>query len=102
MDAALDAGIPAIEQHCIGLADTFIDGLRRIEGVRITSPLHPSVRSAIVTFTIGDLDPHQCAAALWSRDRVVVRVCNDARLRACFAAYNSSGTSKRRWPRSSD
>jgi selenocysteine lyase/cysteine desulfurase len=31
------------------------------------------------------------AAALWARDRIVVRVCNDARLRACFAAFNDEG-----------
>jgi L-cysteine/cystine lyase len=89
MDAALARGLPDIEQHCTALADAFVEGLQGIEGVRITSPLHPSMRSAIVTFTVGDLDPHRCAAALWSRDRVVVRVCNDARLRACVAACNS-------------
>jgi selenocysteine lyase/cysteine desulfurase len=89
-DAALASGVPAIERHCTALTDVFLAGLQRIEGVRITSPLHPSVRSAIVTFSIQGLDPHQCAAALWSRDRVVMRVCNDARLRACFAAFNTN------------
>jgi L-cysteine/cystine lyase len=90
MDAAMAAGLPAIEAHCVGLADRFVGGLRRIDGVRTTTPLDPSVRSAIVTFTIGELNPHECAAALWLLDRVVVRVCNDARLRACFAAFNDA------------
>ena len=88
MDTAMEARIPAIESHCMALGDRFVEGLQRIKGVRITSPLHRSVRSAIVTFAIAELDPHQTAAALWAEDRIVVRVCNDARLRACFAAFN--------------
>jgi selenocysteine lyase/cysteine desulfurase len=90
MDAALERGVAAIERHCVGLADAFVEGLQGIEGVRMTSPLDGSVRSGIVTFAIGELNPHECAAAMWAGDRVVMRVCNDARLRACFAAYNSA------------
>jgi len=88
MDAALEAGQATIEAHCIGLADRFVAGLRHIEGVRITTPLDASVRSAMVTFTVGGHNPHECAAALWGLDRIVVRVVNDARVRACFAAFN--------------
>ncbi len=88
IDAATSVGLPAIEAHCIALADRFIEGLQRIDGVRFTTPLDPSVRSAIVTFAIGELNPHECTAALWGLDRIVVRACNDARLRACFAAFN--------------
>ncbi len=88
LDAAMAAGIPPIEAHCVALADRCVEGLRAIEGVRITSPLDASVRSAIITFTVGDLKPHETAAALWGLDRITTRVCNDARLRACFAAYN--------------
>jgi len=90
LDAAMQAGAPAIEAHCVGLGDRFVEGLRRIDGVRITTPLDPSVRSAIVTFAIGELNPHECAAALWELDRIVMRACNDARLRACFAAFNDA------------
>lgn len=89
LDAALDRGVTAVERHCLALADAFVAGLQRFERVRITSPLHPSVRTAVITFAVEDLDPHQCVAALWSCDRVVMRVCNDARLRACFAAFNT-------------
>jgi L-cysteine/cystine lyase len=88
LDAAMQSGIPAIESHCAALGDMFVEGLQRIERVRVTTPLHVSVRSAIITFVIGDQNPHQSTAALWAGDRIVVRVCNDARLRACFAAFN--------------
>jgi L-cysteine/cystine lyase len=91
MDAALDVGVPAIEAHCMGLASRCIDGLRRIDGVRITTPLDASVRSGIVTFAIGELNPHETVASLWRLDRIVGRVCNDARIRLCFAAYNDEG-----------
>lgn len=89
LDAATTTGIKDIESHCVGLADRFVEGLQHISGVRLTSPLDASVRSGIVTLTIGEHNPHQSAAALWALDRIVVRVCNDARLRACFAAFNN-------------
>lgn len=81
-------GMPEVEQRCLALADRFVAGLLRIDGVRITSPLHPSVRTGIVTWQVAALDPHQVAAALWQLDRIAVRVCNDARVRACFHVFN--------------
>ncbi len=87
LDAALDTGATAIEAHCVGLGDRFVAGLQAIDGVRITTPLDVSVRSGIVTFSLGEHNPHRVAAALWAMDGIVMRVCNDARLRACFAAY---------------
>jgi L-cysteine/cystine lyase len=91
LDDAIRTGSGAIEGHCRAIADRFLNGLEGIDGARITTPTHDSVRSGIVTFAMSDLDPHRVAAALWARDRIVVRVCNDARLRACFAAFNDEG-----------
>jgi L-cysteine/cystine lyase len=81
-------GIASIETRCGALADRFVDGLRRIEGVRITTPLDASVRSAIVTFEVSRQNPHETVAALWAMERVVMRVCNDRRVRACFHVFN--------------
>jgi L-cysteine/cystine lyase len=93
MDEIAAISAPAVEARCLELASRFIAGLRAITGVRITTPLDASVRSGIVTFEIGSdagpLDPHRAAAALWALDRIVVRVCNDRRLRACFHIFNS-------------
>ncbi len=88
LDTAAGAGASVIEAHCVGLADRFVAGLTSMPNIRITTPLDRSVRSGIVTFQIGEHNPHQVAAALWASDKIVVRVCNDARLRACLAAYN--------------
>jgi selenocysteine lyase/cysteine desulfurase len=81
-------GMPAIEARCLGLASRFIEGIRAIDGVRITTPLDPSVRSGIVTFEVRDLNPSETCAALWQIDRVVARVCNDRRVRLCFHIFN--------------
>jgi selenocysteine lyase/cysteine desulfurase len=80
--------MPSIEKRCLELATRFIASLRRIDGVRLTTPLDPSVRSGIVTFDVRDLNPSQVCAALWRIDRIVGRVCNDRRVRACFHVFN--------------
>ena len=81
-------GTPAVEARCLELADRFVAGAERIGGVRITTPLHRSVRSGIVTFTIGDLNPSETVAALYRDAGVVARVCNDRRVRVCFHIFN--------------
>jgi selenocysteine lyase/cysteine desulfurase len=83
-----DVGVPAIEARCLELASRFIDGMRGVDGVRLTTPLDPSVRSGIVTFEVRDLNPSQTCAALWQLDRIVGRVCNDRRVRVCFHIFN--------------
>ena len=81
-------GVPAVEARCRELADRFVAGAECIEGVRLTSPLDPSVRSAMVTFVIDDLNPSETCAALWTAGKIVGRVCNDKRVRVCFHIFN--------------
>jgi len=92
LEAALElfaeAGMPAVEARCLELASRFIDGLTAIEGVRITTPLDEPLRSGIVTFTVRDYNPSETVSAMWCIDRIVARVCNDRRVRACFHAFN--------------
>lgn len=88
LDMVAGAGMPAVEARCMALADRFVAGARAIEGVRITTPLDASVRSAMVTFAVRDYNPHETVAALYGIDRIVGRVCNDKRLRVCFHIYN--------------
>jgi L-cysteine/cystine lyase len=83
-----EIGLPAIEARCIELATRFADGIAAIDGVRITSPLDLSVRSGIITFTVRDYSPSETVSALWCIDRIVARVCNDRRVRACFHVFN--------------
>jgi len=92
LDAALDLfdelGMREVERRCVELASRFIDAISGAAGVRITSPLDPALRSGIVTFTVGDLNPSETVAALWQIDRIVGRVCNDRRARLCFHVFN--------------
>ena len=88
LDAVASIGMPEIEERCLALASHFIDGIRSLNGVRITTPLDASVRSGIVTFEIRDLNPSETCAALWLIDRIVGRVCNDRRVRFCFHIFN--------------
>jgi len=88
IDFIAGIGMPAVEARCLELADRFVAGLEAINGARITSPLDPSVRSGIVTFTVGDYNPGSTAAALYATAGIVARVCNDKRVRACFSIFN--------------
>jgi selenocysteine lyase/cysteine desulfurase len=84
-----DTSIDRIASRIRTLADRLIDGLQRIDGVAIHSPLDPPLRSGLVTFTVHDLDPNETCAALWQIGRVVGRVVNDRRVRLAVAAFNN-------------
>ena len=85
-----DLGIDAVERRCIELASRFVDGVRDIAGIRITTPLDPSVRSGIVTFEVEGIGPGATVDAMWRLDRIVARVCNDRRVRVCFHIFNDA------------
>jgi selenocysteine lyase/cysteine desulfurase len=93
-EEAMARGLQATAARTRELADRFLAGLQAIDGVRITSPLDPSVRSAIVTFTVRDLDPNETVAALQDAG-IVMRVCNDRRVRACFHVFNDEAEVER-------
>lgn len=84
-----ETGIAIIEARLRALAGRLIDGLQRIPGVTLRSPLDPSLRSPLVTFTVGDQDPNETCAALWQLRRVVGRVVNDKRVRLSVAPFNN-------------
>jgi selenocysteine lyase/cysteine desulfurase len=65
-------GRRAIEQRSRALADQLVDGLRRLNGVRIFTPLEPERRAAVVTFAPGSLDARKLVAALYANDRIAV------------------------------
>ena len=88
LDMFAEIGMPAIEARCMELASRFVAGLCAIDGARITSPLDASVRSGMVTFAVRDFNPHETVAALYGIDKIVGRVCNDKRIRACFHIFN--------------
>jgi L-cysteine/cystine lyase len=83
-----DAGIEEIERRILGLASRLVDGLQAMPNVTMRSPLDAPLRSGLVTFTIGSLEPNQACAALWQLRRVVGRVVGDKRVRLSIAPFN--------------
>ena len=84
-----EIGLPAIEARLGALAGRLLEGLARIPGVEIKTPLDPALRSSLVTFTIGGQDPNETCAALWQLRRVAGRVVNDKRVRLSMAVFTS-------------
>jgi L-cysteine/cystine lyase len=84
-----EIGLPAIEGRLGALAGRLLDGLARIPGVEIKTPLDPALRSSLVTFTIDGQDPNETCGALWQLRRVVGRVVNDKRVRLSMAVFTS-------------
>jgi L-cysteine/cystine lyase len=84
-----EVGLPTIEARLLELSSRLIEGLQRTPNVTIRGPLDPALGSALVTFTVGDLDPNETCAALWQLRRIVGRVVNDKRVRLSQAIFNN-------------
>jgi L-cysteine/cystine lyase len=84
-----ELGIANVESRILQLSTRLIDGIQRIPGADIHGPLDPALRSGLVVFTAGNLEPNQTCAALWQLRRVVGRVVNDKRVRLSAASFNN-------------
>ncbi len=84
-----ELGIANVESRILELSSRLIDGIGRIPGAQLRGPLDPALRSGLVVFTVGDLDPNETCAALWQLRRVVGRVVNDKRVRLSVASFNN-------------
>ena len=66
-------GMESEQRHEQALTGMMIDGLAGIEGVRIFGPGRDGNRIGVVSFTIGDLHPHEVAILLDSEADIMVR-----------------------------
>ena len=93
LDAALDfylrVGPEKIEQRTTTLANSLRNGLKAIKGVSISSPLHPALASAIVTYGVDGLTGQQLQDELWKRKKYRVRAQSGALVRQSVHYYNS-------------
>lgn len=71
-------GIARIERWDAMLTKRLREGLVRIPAVRVASPTHPDLTTAITTFRVDGVKAKALQDALWKR-RVRVRAQNDAR-----------------------
>lgn len=63
-------GRRAIETRARELALALVDGLKKIDGVKIWTSLDPSRSSAVVSFQPGTLELRKLTAALYQKDRI--------------------------------
>jgi cysteine desulfurase/selenocysteine lyase len=66
-------GMDRIRQHEIGLTARLVDGLRAIAGVRVFCPGESESRIGVVSFSVGDLPPHDVARILDENADIMVR-----------------------------
>jgi selenocysteine lyase/cysteine desulfurase len=93
LDAALDfynrVGPERIEQRTLSLANTLRKGLQSIKGVSISSPTHPSLAGAIVTYGLADLPGGNLMDELWKQKKIRVRAQSGSLVRQSVHYYNS-------------
>lgn len=79
-----------VEARVRTLADRLRAGLQRIDGVTITSPLHPAMLSATTIWELRGRSGAEVQDALWDSGRVRVRSMGSG-VRQCCHIYNLEG-----------
>jgi selenocysteine lyase/cysteine desulfurase len=67
-------GIDAIERRSLELSRALIEGLARLDGVKLWTHRDQARTGAVVSFLPGSLDARKLVAALYERERVVATV----------------------------
>lgn len=81
-----------ISQRIIGMARQLRQGLQRIQGVTIRSPVHPELSAAMTTYRIDKLPASRLMDELWNRRRIRVRAVGDSvGVRHSVHLYNFPG-----------
>ena len=65
-----EIGRGQIERRSRELTTALIDGLKKVDGVKIWTSPDPSRRSAVLSFQPGNLDVRKLSAALYKNDRI--------------------------------
>jgi isopenicillin-N epimerase len=63
-------GRPQIEKRSRELTTALIDGLKKLDGVKIWTSSNPSLRAAVLSFQPGNLDVRKLGTALYQKDRI--------------------------------
>lgn len=99
VDYLKELGMHNIRRHEIELTSYAFERLHQVEGIRIYGPRDPTARGGAVTFTLGDVHPHDIAAVLDS-EGIAIRAGHhcamplhdklglQATARASFYVYN--------------
>ncbi len=100
VDYLKELGMENVRQHEIELTAYALERLNQVEGLRIYGPQDPAVRGGAITFTLGNVHPHDVAAVL-DAEGIAVRAGHHcamplhdkldlpATTRASFYVYNT-------------
>ncbi len=66
-------GMDAVESWDARLAKRLVEGLQEIDGIKVYGPSDPNKRVGIVSFTVGDMNPHDVALSLDAEHDIAVR-----------------------------
>ncbi len=72
IDFLTDLGMDAVRQHEVGLTHYAMEALSEVPGIRFLGPTDPVKKGGVATFTLGDIHPHDIAAAL-DREGIAIR-----------------------------
>ena len=64
IDYLSEIGMQRVRQHEIELTDYAIKNLTNVEGLRVLGPHDPTVRGAAISFTFGNVHPHDLGSIL--------------------------------------
>jgi selenocysteine lyase/cysteine desulfurase len=65
-----EIGRAQIERRSRELTQTLMDGLQKVDGVKIWTSPDPLRRAAVLSFQPGNLDPRKLAAVLYQKERI--------------------------------
>ena len=101
VDYLNNLGMDNVRQHELEIITYAVKQLSQVEGLQIFGPLDPAVRGGAISFTLGDIHPHDVSAVL-DGDGVAVRAGHHcamplhdkfglpATTRASFYVYNTT------------
>lgn len=93
MEAALDfmdrIGRDRVEERVRFLGTYLRQGLAKVPGAAIVTPLHPELSAAITTWGLQGLTGRQLQDELWNRRKIRVRASGDTAVRQSCHIYNN-------------
>jgi selenocysteine lyase/cysteine desulfurase len=94
LEAAIDfhlrIGPDRVQQRIVGMANRLRDGLQKIKGVTILSPVHPALAGAMVTYRVDGVTGPQLMDEMWKRKIRVRSMGAENGVRQSVHIYNST------------
>ncbi|MBI3949075.1 MAG: aminotransferase class V-fold PLP-dependent enzyme [Acidobacteria bacterium] len=89
IDFHLKIGPDRVEKRIVGLANRLREGLQKIKGVTILSPVHPALAGAMITYRVDAVTGPQLMDEMWKRKIRVRSMGNENGVRQSVHIYNS-------------